>query len=312
MRITNNMMVSSFLTNINSNMTAMDKYQYQLSTGNRIRYLSDDPIGVMSSMDNKTKLRKLDMQNASISDAQSWLSQTESSLDEANGIISQLYDNAVSASNGTMTDDDKKATAQLVEQMRQQVVQIGNSTYGDRYIFGGYNTTSSPFAIDSSTGALLYNGVDLTTAAPAQTDALKAQVIRYSTGTNVLTDVSINGVELMGTGANNLVKVISDFETALNSGADSDALGQFVDKFQTKQQDILSLLADVGGRTNRLNMMQSANSDDEANYTQALSNVADVDQAQATMDFKMAEAVYRSALEVGAQVIQPTLMDFLK
>jgi flagellar hook-associated protein 3 FlgL len=306
------MMISSFLKNLSNNASSMDKYDYQLSTGLRIQNLSDDPIGIMSVLDNKSKLRKLDMHDASISDAQSWLKQTESSLDELNDTISQLYDNAASAANGTMTADDKQATAKLVEQLRQHVVQIGNSTYGSRYIFGGYNTTTAPFATDAGTGTLLYNGVDLTTATSAQVDALNSQVIKYATGTNTTTDVSITGAQLMGTGTDNLNQILTDFETALNTNADTATLSSFMTKLQGKQQDVLSSLADVGGREKRLEMMSNANDDDKTNYTQALSNVEDVDQAQATMDFKMAEAVYRSALQVGAQVIQPTLLDFLK
>jgi flagellar hook-associated protein 3 FlgL len=305
------MMIGSFLSNINKNMSLMDKYQYQLYTGRRIRDLSDDPIGIMSCLESRSKLRKLDMHNASIASAKSWLTQTESSLDEINDVISQVYETAVNAANGTMSAQDKKAAAELVEQMRQHVVQLGNSTFGDRYIFGGFNTTGAPFKV-ADDGTLLYNGVDLVTAPALQTDALKAQVIRYATGMSVTTDVSINGVELMGTGDNNLNKILSDFVAALQSDASSEDLGQFVGLLQGKQQDVLSMLADVGGRTNRLDMMAASNIDDELNYTEMLSDVEDVDQAEATMAFKMAQAVYRSALQVGAQVIQPTLMDFLR
>jgi flagellar hook-associated protein 3 FlgL len=306
------MMINSFMGNINNNMSLMQKYQDQLSSGRRILNLSDDPIGIMASMDAKLKLRKLDMHNASIGDAKSWLAQTETSLNELNDVLSQVYENTVNAANGTMTTEDKQATAKLIEQLRQHVVQIGNASYGGRYIFGGYNTTSEPFTADPATGALLYDGVDLATAAPAQVSALQSQVVRYSTGVNITTDVSLNGVDLMGSGTDNLDKLLGDLIDALNSGANTDSLTVFVGKLQGKQQDILSQLAVVGRRTNRLDLMEMTNADDELNYTDVLSKVEDVDQAQATMNFKMAEAIYRAALDVGARVIQPTLMDFLR
>lgn len=311
MRVTNDMMMNSFMTNINKNMAQMNKYQNQLASGKRITTLSDDPIGIMSVLDAKSKLRKLDMSNTSIGDAKSWLSQTDTSLQEINDVIEQVYEKTMNAATGTLTSDDRQAISKFVEQMRQQTVQIGNASYGGRYIFGGFNTTSEPFAVDG-TGTLQYDGVDLSTAAIAQTDALKAQVIKYATGTNTTTDVSINGVQLMGTGADNLNKILTDLVTALNGGAGTDTLNTFVGKLQDKQQDVLSLLADVGGRENRLDMMESENADNEINYTEVESNVEDIDQAEVTMNFKMAEAVYRSALQVGAMVIQPTLLDFLK
>jgi flagellar hook-associated protein 3 FlgL len=311
MRITNSMMVKNFMADLNKNMTKVDKYQYQLSTGRRIRYLSDDPIGIMASLSARSKLSKLDMHNASIGDAKSWLTQTETALEQINSVITKLYESAVAAANGTMNGDDKLVAAEEVKQLRDHVVQLGNSTYGGRYIFGGYNTTTAPFTYDAF-GTLLYNGVDLVTAAPAVTGALQAQVIRYSTGVSITTDVAINGVDLMGTGANNMDAVIGDFQTALETNAPSATLSAIVGTLQNKQKDILSLLADVGGRLSRLDLMSASNSEDGQNYTEVLSNVEDADQAQATMDFKMAETVYRSALAVGAQVIQPTRLDFLK
>jgi flagellar hook-associated protein 3 FlgL len=305
------MMMTNFMGNINRNMSLMEKYQSQLSSGRRMQRLSDDPIGIMSTLNAREKLSRLDMYNTSIEDAKSWLTQTETSLKDMNDVVTQVYQNTIYAAGGTMTTTDTQAVSELVKQLRQHITQLGNSTYGGRYIFGGYNTTSAPFQTDVS-GTLLYNNVDLVTAPAAQTDALNAQIIRYSTGTNVTTDVSITGVDLMGTGADNIDKILSDLADALDSGASTDVLEPFVGKLQSKQQDVLSMLADIGGRANRLEMMSNANSDNEINYTEVLSKVEDIDQAQVTMDFKMAEAVYRSALEVGARVIQPSLLDFLR
>ena len=311
MRITNGMIMNNFLGNINRNMSLMDTYQNQLATGRRITRLSDDPMGIMSVLDAKSKLRKLDMHNSSIGEAKSWLKQTETALTEINNVVVKLYETANSAVNGTMTEADRENVSELVTQLRGHIVQLGNSTYGGRYIFGGYNTTTRPFTYDAGTGALLYNGVDLTTADSTTVDALKAQVIEYSTGVNVTTGVSLTGVELMGSGDNNLDKILGDFMTALDA-SDADALETVMGQLQGKQQEVLSMLADIGGRANRLDMMSSANEDNELNYTEMLSNVEDVDQVEATMGYKMAEAVYRSALAVGARVITPTLLDFLR
>ncbi len=310
MRITNNMMMNSFMTNLNYNMNVMSKYQNQLSSNKRINKLSDDPIGIMSTLDAKAKLRKLDMHGNTIGDAQSWLKQTETSLREMNEMLVKAYENTVTASNGSMSADDKEATAEIVEQIRQHLVQLGNSTYGGRFIFGGYNTTSEPFTYDAS-GNLLYNGTNLVTATTTEASALQAQTIQYSTGINVITTVSVNGVDIMGTGENNLNKILSDLVSALRSDAGSSTISSFINKLQNKQQDTLSLLADVGGRINRLDMMEASNADNEINYTEILSKVEDIDQAEVTMQFKMAEAIYRSALAVGARVISPTLLDFM-
>ena len=311
MRVTNSMLASSFLTNLNRNMSAMSKYQNQLSSGRRITRLSDDPIGVMASIDARGKLSRLNMYSNAIGDAKSWLQQTETALTDINGTLLDISENTVRAANGTLSADDKKAVSATIEQLKQHIVSLGNSTYGGRYIFGGFNTTQEPFQKDAS-GTLKYNGEDLVTASAAVTGALGAQTIRYATGVNVNTDVSINGVQLMGTGSDNLVKILDDLTAALNSDAPSSDISAFIGKVNGKRQDVLSLLADVGGRSARLDAMENNNATNEITYTDELSKVEDVDQGEATIQFKMAEAVYRSALAVGAQVIKPTLLDFLR
>ena len=46
--------------------------------------------------------------------------------------------------------------------------------------------------------------------------------------------------------------------------------------------------------------------------TSRLSNIEDVDPAQAIMDFRVQENAYQAALAVTAKVIQPSLVDFLR
>ena len=50
----------------------------------------------------------------------------------------------------------------------------------------------------------------------------------------------------------------------------------------------------------------------EINFTTLKSKVEDVDVASVIMDLKNQENVYRTSLAVGARIIQPNLMDFLR
>ena len=46
MRITNSMLVSNMIRNINSNLNRMEKIQNQMATGKTISRPSDDPVGM--------------------------------------------------------------------------------------------------------------------------------------------------------------------------------------------------------------------------------------------------------------------------
>ncbi len=312
MRITNAMMVSNFLNNLNGNMSIMNTYQDQLASGRRMNKLSDDPIGLLSVLNSRSKLNKVETNTSAIEDARAWLNQSETSISEINDVLATLHENTVRAATGTMSESDRAATAQLVKEMKAHIVELGNASYGGRYIFGGYNTSQAPFTFDAG-GSLLYNGVDLTTASSTTIDALANQSIVYATGDNVVTEVSTTGVELFGTGTDNLYAMLSGLQTALENPASTSAdIAAFTAKIKTAQEDVLALEAKIGAKQNRLEAMQDNLDSNEINYTKTLSMVQDIDQAETTMQFKMAEAIYRAALEVGAKVIEPSLADFLR
>ncbi|MBE3101629.1 MAG: flagellar hook-associated protein FlgL, partial [Firmicutes bacterium] len=54
MRITSSMLASNFMTNIQSNLQRMEKYQNQLSTGKNFSRPSDDPVAVTRSLQVRT------------------------------------------------------------------------------------------------------------------------------------------------------------------------------------------------------------------------------------------------------------------
>jgi flagellar hook-associated protein 3 FlgL len=68
----------------------------------------------------------------------------------------------------------------------------------------------------------------------------------------------------------------------------------------------------VGARTNRLESAQSRLEQLEGATSSLLSDTEDADIAKTMIDFSTEQAVYQAALKAGAQVIQPSLMDFLR
>jgi flagellar hook-associated protein 3 FlgL len=47
------------------------------------------------------------------------------------------------------------------------------------------------------------------------------------------------------------------------------------------------------------------------NIVERIDNIEYVDSAEAIMDYKMQQYVYRAALQMGVQILQPTLLDFI-
>ncbi|MEN0058895.1 MAG: flagellar hook-associated protein FlgL, partial [Bdellovibrio sp.] len=82
-----------------------------------------------------------------INNARSFLEFSDQSLGELTEILVRAKELAVSQSNDASGNEESRmVTASEVEQIYNQAVQIGNRKLGERYIFGGYKTQTTPFS----------------------------------------------------------------------------------------------------------------------------------------------------------------------
>jgi len=311
MRVTNAMITNNYMNNLNQNLERMNDLQNQVATNKRITKLSDDPVGVISSMEARTKLNQIDQYDRNIDSSMTWLEQSESAILEMNEIVQSAYEMTVHIANEFMTETDKLAAAEEIAQYKEHILQVGNSKSGDKYVFGGFNVNTPPFTLNGS-GDLLYNGLDLTNAADPLLIAEKAQVVEFEIGLNMKTQASITGPMVMDMGPDNVYQVLADLEESLRSNASVDEIGSYISKLQGNQSHLMSVDAELGGRMNRLDLIKNRYEDDFLSYTELKSNIEDADLAEVTMNWKMAEAVYLAALGIGQKIIQPSLVNYLQ
>lgn len=351
MRVTNSMLVSNFMNNLNTNLTSLSSLQQQLSSGKKFPHISDDPVSLIYSQQARYKLSRLADYQANVEVSNRWLTQAETGAMEINSIMQSAYESCIDAGTDIKNGADLTNIAQYIGQLKDQVLQALNTTFGDKYIFGGYNTTGytesgktvAPFTVNDD-GNLCYNGVDLTSTDPADLaliEEMRKDVLSFDVAIGSSIQASVNGIELAfygtdpDTGANlNIYNLLDDFHKALtydyksdpeglypgthdpvtgiNSVSPAEVIESFISDLQGAQNHTLAITADIGGRVKRLEILESRYEQDTLNYTQMLSDAEDIDFAEVIMNYKMAEAVYNAALSTGAYIIQPTLMDFLR
>lgn len=326
------MLVNSFMSNLNTNLSSLSKLQDQMSSGKKFAHISDDPVALIYSQQAKNKLTGLENYKANVDLASNWLKQAETGTMEVNNLLVSLYERTVDAATDVKNGADITNIASFVKEMRDQILDTLNSALGDKYVFGGYNTTGytgddgmpvPPFTVDDVTGHLCYNGVDLVDGDPALIEELRSDVLSFSVAIGTDMPVTVNGIDLAfygkGTDANgnetnlNIYNLVDDlYNTLMTDGVTADDINNYISDLQKAQDHTLSVTAEIGGRVNRMEILESRYAQDELNYTQMLSDAEDADLAEVIMRYKMAEAVYNASLAAGASIIQPTLMDYLR
>ncbi len=105
--------------------------------------------------------------------------------------------------------------------------------------------------------------------------------------------------------------LLAAMERALHEN-DGIAIAKRIDKLNLAQNQVLKQQADVGNIVRELYSTQSRLENQQFEKERQLSDIQDLDVAEATVDLKVAEANNRLSLNTGARLIQPSLSDFLR
>jgi len=309
MRITQGMLSNQVLYDIENNLQQLSKLETEASTGKRINEPADDPIGVQNVMiyQMETNFDQEYHQNAT--NAQSQLNFLSSVMTEAQNVVSRARDLAVEGANATETPSDMQALASEVGQLYDQLVTIGNSQYNGQYIFNGANTAAAPYPTQAANMSpdAVSGSLD-----PAQRVTNSGQVY-MDLGDGVTLPITVSGNQFFGNqgATNNAFSVLSQLYDALNSG-DHTQVDNLLNSLDSVIENMNTVQANVGSLINRAQMMQTRMTDLSNSVTQQLSNVDDADMAQVLTNLNSISAVEQASLEVGAQALPMSLVNFLK
>src|SRR5581483_1921847 len=153
----------TFQTNALNSMealeAAMSKTQEQLSTGNRIQSAADDPTGMaqVNQLGMELSASQQYVTNGNL--ASSNLNLETQALSDATNLLQSARDLAVEANNAALSATQRQDIATQLNQQLQQLVAIGNRTdTNGNYLFGGYSSSSQPFA--QSGNSVSYSGAE--------------------------------------------------------------------------------------------------------------------------------------------------------
>lgn len=296
MRVTNRMMVDGMMRNINSAMSRLDKKYNQLASGRQFQYPSDDPVGVAQAMQLTTSIKQTDQYVENANDAILWMETTDSAINEYGSVLQRLKELAVAGGNDTLPQESRDAQADEVSEIRDHLFMLANSEQEGRYLFAGTQTMNPPYQKQPD-GTITYTGNN--------------QQVRVELGIGVTMETNVTGIEAFGDPATgDVFAFLSQFEQDLRTG-DLDAINDAIGTLETTFDSSLKVRAELGAKVNRMEMNKQRLDGLKLNYETILSETQDIDFAKAVMELKMMESVQQAALNTGARIIQPTLIDFL-
>lgn len=162
-RATSQLGISRLLFQLHHDQSAIQDLQKQLSTGRRIERPSEDPSAAVRALAAQRGKEFKSQTSDNLQAADTILSATESTLAQAQSIITEMRGVAVSATSTTLSEEQKDAFSQQLKSGLDQLVSISNKKFRDQYIFAGSQVRESPLAYIDDTVQFNANAEDLFT-----------------------------------------------------------------------------------------------------------------------------------------------------
>jgi flagellar hook-associated protein 3 FlgL len=288
-RITQSTMATTALRGLQSSLGRVQDLQNQLSSGKRVNAPSDDPAATAAAMTFRSQ-RAADEQylrNADIATAR--LNVTDNALTQLSAQLNSIRDVVVQSQNGSIGSNSLAALSQQVQASRQDVIDLYNTRYLDRPVFGG--TVQGSVAIDNS-GTYIGDEGDVS--------------VRISGDSMVRTDVKGTAVD-----ANSVPAMLDQLASDIAAG-NTAGVQNGLDSLDASLSKVQQALGDVGARENRVDTTRSLVDSARLDLTSKISDNEDVDLPETIMNLQAQQTAYQSALGAAAKITQVSLIDFLK
>ena len=113
---------------LNKTDTKLTKSMERLSSGLKVNHAKDNPAGIAIGKRMNSQIHGLSLAGDNASDAISVIETADGALGEIHDILQRMNELAVSASTGTLSDEDRKTIDAEVQQLKDEITRISNST----------------------------------------------------------------------------------------------------------------------------------------------------------------------------------------
>jgi flagellar hook-associated protein 3 FlgL len=303
-RVTQRLLVDRVLTNLGSQNRAILRLQEQLSTGQRVNRPSDAPLDARRAISARAEINKYEQYLTNISTAGPQLTETETTVQTVIDRVQRARELALQGASGTNAQTQRDQIAIEVNQLLEGILVDGNHQTNGRYIFGGTRTLAPPFeatrAANGEITAVTYVGNDTRFELEIQ-DGVRVPV--NQSGSDVFGTTGLPGVDAF--------QMLIDLRDNLRAN-DQTGMQARLTELDLADDQLGLALAGVGSVQNRMNGVEAELRTQITQQQQVLSDAIDADIAEVIINLNAQNNAFQAALSAGANVIQPSLLDFIR
>jgi len=303
MRVTNSILIRNSQTRLQQNLRGMENAREDIASGLRLRKMSHDPTGASEVVRTTSSMRALAQyqRNADIGSARA--SAEEVALDQLTNALSRAVELSVSQASATANAQTRTIVKSEVDQLLAFAVNLGNTRFGDDYLFGGTRSGEAPFRRPPTAADGFSALVDASNAPVDPSGNLSVEINdgEFVTPTH-------NGTEVfLDTDAYESLRALS---TALGNN-DVAGISAAIDRITVSTSSVQSLVGTQGARLNHLENTKFTLMATDASLTAYRSDLRDTEVDKAMVELVGKQTLYQAAMSATSRILGMSLANYL-
>ncbi len=144
--------------------------------------------------------------------------------------------------------------------------------------------------------------------------------LEYQIGISANLSINVRGDEVFGPVVDSdedgipdetIIDTMNELILHLENG-NSIEISNKLKEIDVHMDNVSKIRASVGARTNTAETVKERIADTKVNLAKLLSQTEDTDMGEASIQLMTYEAIYKASLNIGARIVQPTLVDFIR
>ena len=285
------------LEKINRNFVDVNR---QLSSGKKLSFLGDSPIGNADLVDITERALRLDAYRFNTTASSYQLKSAEAALNAVYNAFVSIHTLGMTAANEPTNTQGRKAVLSEITILRDELISRGNTQVDGLYIFAGTSVKTLPFTINNTTptGRVEYNGSD------------KVNSIPVSDGVDVISGVS--GKNAMGAVLEAVDLLMEKIQNSIDGTGGIDEISKALNFFGDALIELNDARGQVGVSLSMVERMAAMIDTRNTILTEQKSKIEDANILEVTMRISQLQTAINAAMSSGGAILkQNNLFDII-
>lgn len=281
----------------------MNEAQNDLATGRRLSRLSEDPVSAAQAERTRAQISRIAVDRRMAEFGRQMLGNADVTVAAASDKLQEAREVLLQAGNATQGPGERSILAARLRSINEDLLAIANRRDGaGGFVFGGQGSATAPFP----------NGLG---------GSFQPVAGEQKVGLDRDISVSVDGRESFegiptGAGARTIFQVLADASAAIGDPAAtaasaSQAASGAIDGIDVAAGRLQVQRTRIGEQMRELEAKESLDSGTELNAKARLSELVDIDLAEAISEFNQMQTAQQAAMKTYAQIARMSLFDYL-